>query len=221
MFEILGDKKVLYQWDRDRKLSVPSGVTKVGFSNLTHGVSKDVSVDSVEVVIPPEILRIHGDLYVWGSDEYNTEYSAHFDVIKRPRPADYVYPPEELKLWEDLQKQIGDLPDLKTEAKDSLVNAINEVLSSGGGGGTGGDGVGIKKIEQTTTSAEDNGENIITITLTNGEKYTFSVFNGSKGSKGDDGNDYVLTEADKVEIAEMAAMLVDDTLLPIIGEVSE
>lgn len=201
MFELIGDKKELYQWDRDRKITVPKGVTKIGFSNLTHGVSKDVIVDGVEVVIPPEILRIHGDLYVWGSDKNNTEYASHFDVIKRPKPADYVYTPEELKTWEDLQNQIGDLDDLNTEAKDDLVNAINEVLLNGGGGGTGENGVGIKKIEQTTTSTEDNGENIITITLTNGEKYTFSVYNGSKGSPG---NDYVLTEADIQKITDDA-----------------
>lgn len=109
----------------------------------------------------------------------------------------------------------------------------------------GGDGVGIKSIEQTTTSTEDGGENVFTVTLTNGNKATFSVKNGSKGStgekgdqgiqgvqgdqgekgatgsqgpkgdtgatgpKGADGKDYVLTEADKIEIAEKAAELID------------
>lgn len=55
------------------------------------------------------------------------------------------------------------------------------------GNGSGGDGVGIYSVEQTTKSTEDNGINVITMTLTNGSRYTFTVENGSKGSKGDRG----------------------------------
>lgn len=40
---------------------------------------------------------------------------------------------------------------------------------------------------------------------------------GDKGEPGVDGADYVLTDADKSEIAEMAAALVDAVLLAIIG----
>ena len=59
----------------------------------------------------------------------------------------------------------------------------------GGKGDTGDTGVGIAKVEQTTTSTADDGNNIITITLTNGSKYTFQVQNGSKGSQGNPGKD--------------------------------
>ena len=48
------------------------------------------------------------------------------------------------------------------------------------------DGVGISSIEQTTSDA-DNGKNILTIKLTNGRVYQFTVLNGSKGEKGDVG----------------------------------
>jgi hypothetical protein len=51
------------------------------------------------------------------------------------------------------------------------------------------DCVGIASIEQTTTSTEDGGNNVITVTLTNGQKQTFVVKNGSKGSAGADGKD--------------------------------
>lgn len=54
-------------------------------------------------------------------------------------------------------------------------------------GEDGSDGVGIQSVEQTTTSAEDNGENVVTIALTNGSTFTFTVKNGSKGSTGDAG----------------------------------
>ena len=63
-----------------------------------------------------------------------------------------------------------------------------------------GDGIGIKSIEQTTTSIVDGGTNIITITLTNDDIYTFEVKNGSKGSKGDVGSDYIFSEEDKAEL---------------------
>lgn len=56
----------------------------------------------------------------------------------------------------------------------------------GSDGEDGDDGVGVASIEQTTTSIEDGGENVITITLTNGQTATFKVKNGSKGSTGAD-----------------------------------
>lgn len=52
---------------------------------------------------------------------------------------------------------------------------------------TGTPGTSIHKIEQTAVSSSDNGENIITVTLSNGETSDFIVRNGSKGSKGDPG----------------------------------
>lgn len=48
-------------------------------------------------------------------------------------------------------------------------------------------GTGISSVQQTTTSNEDKGENIVTVTLTDGTQSTFKVKNGSKGSKGDTG----------------------------------
>ena len=48
-------------------------------------------------------------------------------------------------------------------------------------------GAGIRNIEQTSTSSEDDGINTITITSTDGEQTTFNVKNGSKGSVGPKG----------------------------------
>lgn len=49
-------------------------------------------------------------------------------------------------------------------------------------GTTSADGVGIANVQQTTTSDEDDGNNVVTITLTDGKQYSFTVQNGSKGS---------------------------------------
>ena len=51
-------------------------------------------------------------------------------------------------------------------------------------GEDGADGTGIQSVEQTATSAEDGGPNVITVTKTDGTSSTFTVRNGSKGSTG-------------------------------------
>ena len=51
-------------------------------------------------------------------------------------------------------------------------------------GEDGADGTGIQSVEQTATSTEDGGANIITVTKTDGTSSTFTVKNGSKGSTG-------------------------------------
>ena len=72
----------------------------------------------------------------------------------------------------------------------------------------------IAYIKQTP-STEDGGENIVEIGLKNGETYKLVILNGSKGSKGEkgdkgdkgdkgyDGDNYVLTEKDKSDIAAL------------------
>ena len=66
----------------------------------------------------------------------------------------------------------------------------------GNTGSAGQDGVGILKVEQTTTSHVSEGENIITVTLTNGNTYTFSVFNGEKGADGSGGGGIEQVQSD-------------------------
>ena len=47
---------------------------------------------------------------------------------------------------------------------------------------------GVQSIEQTTTSHDDGGTNIITCTLTDGTETEFYILNGNKGSQGDPGS---------------------------------
>lgn len=49
-------------------------------------------------------------------------------------------------------------------------------------------GVSITKVEQTTTSTASEGTNVITVTLSNGQIFTFNVKNGSAGKNGDKGD---------------------------------
>lgn len=47
--------------------------------------------------------------------------------------------------------------------------------------------LGIKKVEQTTTSTEDDGVNIVTITFMDNSQVQIRIGNGSQGGKGNDG----------------------------------
>ena len=51
------------------------------------------------------------------------------------------------------------------------------------------DGIGIASIEQTETSTEDGGANVVTFTLDDGKTTTFTVRNGGQGRPGKDGKD--------------------------------
>ena len=59
-------------------------------------------------------------------------------------------------------------------------------------------------ITDVTESTADGGSNVVTFS----DGKTLTIKNGTKGSNGDNGDDYVLTEADKNEIAQKAAALV-------------
>lgn len=101
--------------------------------------------------------------------------------------------------------------------------------STGSKGDTGAAGVGIKSVVQTTTSSADGGNNVITVTKTDGTTSTFVVKNGSKGStgaagaKGADGYTPVKgvdywTEADQESIVQQVIAALGT---PVFGRVDE
>ena len=67
---------------------------------------------------------------------------------------------------------------------DNLISTLLKAIAASIGENS---GAGIQKIEQTTTSTADGGNNVLTITLTDGTTTTFTVKNGSKGSAGTNG----------------------------------
>lgn len=76
-------------------------------------------------------------------------------------------------------RHLGSTPPYSIWLDESGGAAILPVESINGA-----DGIGIQSVEQTATSAEDGGANIITVTKTDGTSSTFTVKNGSKGSTG-------------------------------------
>ena len=137
MIKLADGRGSLYQWDTGRQ--VECDAEQVHFSNHHYGTSIDVDVQNGKATIPNQLLTSATPLKAWAwvkdsSGEYTKEEQI-FIVAKRNKPSDYVYTPAEIKTWQDLQNQIGDLNSLKTAHKDNLVNAINDAAGSGGGAG--------------------------------------------------------------------------------------
>lgn len=138
MIKLADGRGHLYQWDTGRQ--VECDAEQVHFSNHHYGTSIDVDVKDGKAIIPNQLLTSAIPLRAWawvkdGSGEYTKEEQI-FLVAKRNKPSNYVYTPTEIKTWQDLQNQIGDLNSLTTEHKDNLVNAINDAAGSGGGAST-------------------------------------------------------------------------------------
>ena len=153
MIKLTDGRGLLYQWDTGRQ--VECDAKQVHFSNHHYGTSIDVDVQNGKATIPNQLLTSATPLKAWAwVTDSNGEYTKEeqiFIVAKRNKPSDYVYTPTEIKTWQDLQNQIGDLSNLTTAHKDNLVNAINDAALGGGGGGAS-DFI----IKMTVTS---NGEN--------------------------------------------------------------
>lgn len=144
MLELIGSTE-LWQWDTGRQIDCAGlqAGTKVQFAySDTQTLSTAVkSVSGANVAdVPNQMLLRSGALmvyaYVTEADGASyTKYAARLNVQARPKPDDYVYTPTEVKSWQTIRDEIGDLDDLTTTAKNNLVAAINEAAASGGGGG--------------------------------------------------------------------------------------
>ena len=119
--------------------------------------------DGDTVPVPHEVLAVpgrHARVGVYGADESGVVLPTVWVSLGKVQPGadpsgDETADPS-LPVWAQLQKQIGDLDDLKTYNKGNLVDAINEARSSGGSG-TGGYtiGNGLKLDAATNTLSVD------------------------------------------------------------------
>lgn len=138
---IADGRGALWQWDTGRRVKITDGdgVKQVHYQNRCFGRSVDVDVgDDGTAIIPDELLQDCHTLtaYAYVTDDTGayTMVQQDFVVHKRAKPAGYVYTPTDQMTLRTIQRQIGDLADLTTEAKDTLVAAINEVARTGGAG---------------------------------------------------------------------------------------
>ena len=132
MLELIGVDG-LTQWDVGRQINVDKDIDMVHFSNRPYGYSKNVKVTDGVADVPDMFLTSCAPLRVWAYvgdfEKGYTKIEKIYEVKPKNRPEDYIYTPEEVKTWEKLQSEIGNLSDLATKAKENLVAAINEVAA--------------------------------------------------------------------------------------------
>ena len=133
--KLTDERTTLFQWDTGRSVTADS--SQVHFSNKQLGRSFDVDVKDGVALIPDMLLTCAAPIKAWAwvgtATEGYTKEELIIPVQPRNKPADYVFTPTEQTTLADIQGQIGDLSELKTTARDNLVNAINEAAESGGG----------------------------------------------------------------------------------------
>lgn len=123
-----------------------------GWENVTartavfegSGVTKDCLIENGEAVIPHECLTVPGGVLrcgvygVEGDKKTPTVYAELGQIERGADPSGDTSTAPTLAVWAQILARMGSLDDLTTEAKNTLVAAINEAAQTGGGGGDGG-----------------------------------------------------------------------------------
>ncbi|MBR4419837.1 MAG: hypothetical protein IKT32_03060 [Clostridia bacterium] len=138
MFSIYDGRKHFYQWDINQKLIVnDSTITEVHFSNCLCTDARKCETYTegalTLVDVPNDLLTEYLDINVYAYDSGATKHSATFEVVRRTKPADYVYTPEELKSWEEINEQVKANSAHIVAVEDAtyiLEDNINEIKGS-------------------------------------------------------------------------------------------
>lgn len=123
-----------------------------GWENVTartavfegSGVTRDCLIENGEAVIPHECLTVPGGVLrcgvygVEGDRQTPTIYAELGQIERGADPSGDTSTDPTLAVWAQILAELGSLDDLTTEAKNTLVAAINEAAQTGGGGGDGG-----------------------------------------------------------------------------------
>ena len=128
----------LWQWDTGRKIVVDDkSVSEVHYSKYssTQAISREVINGKAEIpnFLLQDTYAVTAYAYSGSIENGYTMAEKTFNVVKKPKPANYVETEEDKAILAKLKAAIGDLSELQTEAKGNLVEAINEAAASGGG----------------------------------------------------------------------------------------
>jgi hypothetical protein len=187
LFKIYDGRSQFYQWDIDRKLIVEDAtINEVHFCNRTDECSLICEVydlDGLRVAdVPNILLQDNWRINVYAYDTNYTKHSEVFEVVKRSKPADYIYTETEIKNYDDLAARVDEIE--KNGISDEAVEQAVE-----------------KYLEENDIKVDLTG--YATETYVNEAVAAIELTPGPAGPAGKDGEDYVLTEADKKEIAGM------------------
>ena len=196
MFKIYDGRESFYQWDVNQKLIVEStDINEVHFCNRTDEcalVCKVYDLGGKRVVDVPNVLfQTDWNIKVFGYNTDHTEFAQTFKVNSRSKPEDYVYTEEELRTWEELEQRIDQIEE-QGVSDERIGEAVADYLVKN-----------PVEVDLTGYATEKYVDDAISaIELTPGPAGKDGQ-DGAPGKDGQDGKDYVLTDADKAEIAGM------------------
>ena len=133
MFKIYDGRETFYQWDINQKLIVADdSITEVHFSNRTDNLSlvRDIynEGDLRVVFVPNVLLQTNWPIKVYAYRKDHTEVSETFKVIAKAKPQDYVYTPDEVKTWEELNDRITAL-EQSGVSPEVIAKAVEDYLA--------------------------------------------------------------------------------------------
>lgn len=133
MFKLLDGRSHFYQWDLDRKLIVEdASITEVHFCNRTDDCSLICEVYDLNGLrvanVPNILLQDNWCINVYAYDGHYTKHSEKFDVVKRSKPADYVYTETEIKNYDELLERLEQIEEngISDEAVESAIEKYLE-----------------------------------------------------------------------------------------------
>ena len=178
----------LYQWDVGRQVEITNEANEVHFGCILNNDALIVPVVDGKADIPNILLQRSLDIKAWCVVSARTTCEATFDVNPRNKPADYVYTETELRTWEELEQRIDQIEE-QGVSDERIGEAVADYLVEH-----------PVEVDLTGYATEQYVETAISqIELTPGP----AGKDGQDGAPGKDGKDYVLTDADKQEIAGM------------------
>lgn len=149
MIELAGDRRVLYQWELDRRITLdgfPAG-TRVEFSSKYDSKESALTVaayaegDEVYADIPNALLQHDG--YIRALVRPSANEAAHdpcmkdIRVIRREKPEDYVYSETSVLTYESLEERVAKLEGEGLGQAIADYLAKNPVLGTPPGGKAG------------------------------------------------------------------------------------
>lgn len=152
-----------FQWDKGQKVKIPDGVPTVHFKWGNDAVSFDVVDGWVEIA--PELTQKPGNIYLWTYKEDHTMDAARIPVESRPKPADYIYTPTEIKTWESLDERI------KALEKGGEIAGVTSVNGKSGTVTLNADDVGaVSTVNGKTGAVTLNADDIGAVSTVNGAR---------------------------------------------------
>lgn len=208
MLTLNDGRSELWQWDTGRTLAVDADCSQVHFSNKVFGRSIDVDASDGVVIIPDILLQTDKDLNVWAfvgtAENGYTKISKTFKVNRRNKPSDYVFTPPDQTSLEEIKERIDALEE--KQDPDAIKNAVEDYLEQNPVE------VPVQSVNGQTGEVKLTAGDVGAISQDDLQEATNEALAKAKESgefDGEPGRDYVLTDEDKAEIAELAAELVE------------